>query len=67
MFDPWVEELTWRRAWQSTPTFMPGESPWTEEPGRQQPTVSQELDVTEATDRTLLSTCAGGLIFALTH
>ena len=21
------------RAWQSTPTFLPGQSPWTEEPG----------------------------------
>ena len=24
---------TWRRAWQRTPVFLPGESPWTEEPG----------------------------------
>jgi len=23
----------WRRAWQHTPVFLPGESPWTEEPG----------------------------------
>ena len=23
----------WRRAWQPTPVFWPGESPWTEEPG----------------------------------
>ena len=22
-----------RRAWQPTPVFLPGESPWTEEPG----------------------------------
>jgi len=21
----------WRRAWQPTPVFLPGESPWTEE------------------------------------
>ena len=25
-----------RRAWQPTPVFLPGESPWTEEPGRLQ-------------------------------
>ena len=25
--------LFWRRAWQPTPVFLPGESPWTEEPG----------------------------------
>ena len=24
----------WRRAWQPTPVFLPGGSPWTEEPGR---------------------------------
>ena len=23
----------WRRAWQPTPIFLPGESPWSEEPG----------------------------------
>ena len=23
----------WRRPWQPTPVFLPGESPWTEEPG----------------------------------
>ena len=67
MFDPWVEETPWRRAWQPTPVFMPGESPWTEEPGRLQSMESQESDMTEATDHTLLSTYAGELIFALTH
>ena len=25
--------LPWRRAWQPTPVFLPGESPWTEESG----------------------------------
>ena len=34
----WVQSLggedPWRRAWQPTPVFVPGESPWTEEPGR---------------------------------
>ena len=25
-FYPWVEEIPWRRAWQSTPVFLPGES-----------------------------------------
>ena len=32
-FDPWVGKIPWRRAWQPTPVFLPGESPWTEEPG----------------------------------
>ena len=35
-FDPWVGKILWRRAWQATPVFLPGESPWTEEPGRLQ-------------------------------
>ena len=30
-FDPWVGKISWRRAWQPTPVFLPGESPWTEE------------------------------------
>ena len=25
-FDPWVRKLPWRRAWQPTPVFLPGES-----------------------------------------
>ena len=25
-FDPWVGKIPWRRAWQPTPTFLPGES-----------------------------------------
>ena len=32
--NPWVGKIPWRRAWQPTPVLVPGESPWTEEPGR---------------------------------
>ena len=35
-FNPWVGKIPWRRTWQPTPVFFPGESPWTEEPGRLQ-------------------------------
>ena len=35
--ETWVRSLgrkiPWRKAWQPTPVFLPGESPWTEEPG----------------------------------
>ena len=31
-FDPWVGKIPWRRAWQPTPVFLPGESHG-EEPG----------------------------------
>ena len=30
--DPGVGKIPWRRAWQPTLVFFPGESPWTEEP-----------------------------------
>ena len=25
-FDPWIGKIPWRRAWQLTPVFLPGES-----------------------------------------
>ena len=25
-FDPWVGKIHWRRVWQPTPVFLPGES-----------------------------------------
>ena len=40
-FHPWVWKIPWRRAWQPTSVFLPGESPWIEEPGRLQSMVSQ--------------------------
>ena len=33
---PWVGKIPWRRAWQPITVFLPGESPWTQEPGRLQ-------------------------------
>ena len=27
-FDPWVGKIPWRRAWQSSPIFLSGESHW---------------------------------------
>ena len=29
----WVGKILWRRTCQPTPVFLPGGSPWTEEPG----------------------------------
>jgi len=42
-FDPWVGKIPWRRVWEPTPVFLPGESPWTEEPDRLQPMGSQRV------------------------
>ena len=38
MQETWVPSLGWEdplegRTWQPTPVLLPGESPWTEEPG----------------------------------
>ena len=33
---PLGQEDPWRSAWEPTPVFLPGEAPWTEEPGRLQ-------------------------------
>ena len=32
-FDHWAGKIPRKRAWQPTPVFLPGDSPWTEEPG----------------------------------
>ena len=29
-FDPWIEKVPWRRAWQPTPVCLPGEPPRTQ-------------------------------------
>ena len=42
----WVEKIPWRRAWQPTPVFLPGESSWTEESDGLQP-IGLESDMTE--------------------
>ena len=42
-FTPWVGRFPWRRAWQPTPVFLPGESPWTEGPGGLQSMGSQRV------------------------
>ena len=41
------KKFHWRRAWQRTLAFLPGESPWTEKPGGLQSIGSQESGMTE--------------------
>ena len=41
--NPWVGKIPWRREWLTTPVFLPGESPWTEEPGGLQSMGSQRI------------------------
>ena len=42
-FNACVGKIPWRRAWQPTSVFLPGDSPWTEEPGGLQSTGSQRV------------------------
>ena len=48
-FNPCVGKIPWRGAWQPTPVFLPGESPWTEEPSRLQSMGSQTVGHSWAT------------------
>ena len=42
-FDPWVGKIPWRRVWQPTPVYLPGESPRTKELGGLQSMGSQRV------------------------
>ena len=47
MWEMWVQPLGWedplKRAWQPIPVYLPGEFPWTEEPGGLQSMGSQSV------------------------
>ena len=46
-FDPWVENYPWRRKWQPTPVFLPGESHGWRSLVGYSPWNCKELDTTE--------------------
>ena len=46
-FDPWVGKTPWRRAWQPTPVFLPGESRGQGSLAGYSPQGLKELDTTE--------------------
>ena len=58
-FNPWVGKIPWRRAWQPTPGFLPGESHGQRSPVVYSPWGCKDLDMTEATSHayTYVSTC----------
>jgi len=47
--DPWVRKIPWRRAWQPTPVFLPGESHGEKSLVGYSPWGCKESDMTEAT------------------
>ena len=50
---PWIGKILWRRARQPTPVFLPGESPWREEPGGLQSMRSQRIGHNWATKHSI--------------
>ena len=62
-FHPWAGKIPWRRAQQPTPVFLPGESPWTEEPSGLQSMGLQRVghdwatNHTDTTDSTDITAC----------
>ena len=46
-FAPWVRKIPWRRAWQPTPVFLPGESHWQRSLAGYSPWGCKDLDTTE--------------------
>ena len=64
-FDPWVEEIPWKRTWQLTSVFLPGESHGQRSQAGYSPQSHKELDTSEVTQharmvlrQTLLQICS---------
>ena len=51
-FDPCIGKIPRRRAWQPTPVFLPGESPWTDSLKGYRPRGHKKLYMTEANEDT---------------
>ena len=49
-FDPWVGKMPWRRAWQPTPVFLPGESHGQRSLAGYSPWGHRESDMTEVAE-----------------
>ena len=52
-FDPWVRKIPWRRTWQPTPIFLPGDSHEQRSLVAYSPWGHKELDMTEATSHSV--------------
>ena len=68
-FGPWVRKFLWRRAWQPTPVFLPGESHGQRSLAGYNPWSHKESDTTEVTYHTYnnlyLESCPKGIQEAL--
>ena len=63
-FDPWVRKIPWRREWQPTPVFLPGESQGQRSLGGYSPWGGKELDTTK---QLTLSLSRTGCLMEVTH
>ena len=59
-FDPWVGKIPWRRKWQPTPVFLPGESHGQRSLVVYSPRGSKESDTTERLHFHFSLSCIGG-------
>ena len=57
-FNPWVRKIPWRRAWQVTLLFLPGESYGQRSLAGYGPEGHKELDTTEVTE----NACTNGML-----
>ena len=62
-FSPWVGKIPWRRAWQPTPVFLPGESHGQMSLACYSPWGHKELDTTEQHQQPPLYGCAPVCLF----
>ena len=60
--DPWAGEIPWRRAWEPTPVFLPGESQRQRTPVGYSPWGHKESDATTYASF-LLSLCLTSFLF----
>ena len=58
-FDLWAGKIPWRRSWQLTPVFLPGESHGQRSLAGYSPWGHTELDMTEAIEHAHRSTYLG--------
>ena len=59
-FDPWVGKIPWRRKWQPTPVFLPGESHGRRSLVGFSPRGRKESDTTERLHSHFSLSCIGG-------
>ena len=64
---PWVRKIPWRMAWQPSPVFLPGDSPWTDEPDKLESMWSQRVKHDWATSTAYICVCIYIYIYIYIH